>query len=162
MADAAQIWDVLAPFIAAGLASWLTYHFALKQRRGEILIDQRLAAFNSLQAALVDLVHYCEFKHHPGDDIGPSLPEGTPKSALLNIQIISQCFDANRIFISKKSRELLSKLLGLVSMAASMELAVVSDPELEDRSLYGQIREDADSCLESLHTELGLPGKAAP
>src|SRR5687767_5481210 len=69
MGTAAQVWDVLAPFVAAGLASWLTYHFALRQRRGEILIEQRLAAFNSLQAVLVGLVHYCEFKHHPGDDI---------------------------------------------------------------------------------------------
>src|SRR5687768_6045848 len=162
MGTAAQVWDVLAPFVAAGLASWLTYHFALRQRRGEILIEQRLAAFNSLQAVLVGLVHYCEFKHHPGDDIGPSLPEGAPHSALLNAQRISHCIDANRIYVSSPTRAELTRLCRSVSMAASMELAVTSSPEFEDRSLYGQIRKDADQCIERLHGELKLPGTASP
>jgi hypothetical protein len=160
VAVAAQVWDVLAPFVAAILASWLTYWFAMRQRRGEILLEQRLAAFNALQAALVGLVHYCEFKHRPGDDIGPSLPEGTPISALHNVQRLSHCVDANRIYISSPTRTALTKLCRSVSIAASMELAVLSDPSLEDRSLYGQMRKDADLCIERLHSELHLPGKA--
>lgn len=161
MATAAQVWDVLAPFISAGLASWLTHHFALRQRRGEILIEQRLAAFNSLQAALVGLAHYCEFKHSPGDDVGPSLPDGTPRSALLNAQRIRHCIDANRIYISLTTRTALTNLSHSVSIAASMELSAIADPNVEDREIYSQIRKDADECIERLHAELNLPGTAS-
>ncbi len=155
---ATQFWDIAAPFVAAGLAAWLTYLLSLRQRRAEILIEQRLGAFNAIQSTLVGLLHYCEYRGRPGDDIGPSLPEGVPIAALGNAQRLSHCIDANRIYLSSAARSKLLHLRQSVAMAASMELAVTNGAEYEDSELYIRLKLEADACIEFLHGELGLPG----
>jgi hypothetical protein len=153
-----ESWDLLSPFIAAGLAAWFAYKFALRQRRAEILMAEKLAAFKALQSALVGVRQYASLKDYPSDDIGFMLPDGVPASALLQANHLTHVQDAYRIFVSAESRAQVDGLVQRLFQVASMELAVHSDPTLEDRKLYRDLRAYADACIEGLYKELQLPG----
>ena len=55
-----QMYNYLSPFIAAIAASWLTYFFTIRQKRHEILLQEKLNAFKSIQERLVSIRRYCE------------------------------------------------------------------------------------------------------
>jgi hypothetical protein len=159
---AEMIYSYVSPFIAAGMASWLTYALAIRQKRHEVLIGERLAAFKAVQARLVALKHYCEATagEYSGGDLQPrvdDLPEGEPRSALTQATELQRVVDQHRIFFSAAARKDLDGLSQQVCLLASMELAVTSDPSLGDPGVYGSASEQVDRCIERLYKELRFP-----
>jgi len=160
----AKIYGYLAPFIAACVASWITYYFTLRQKKHELLLQEKLHAFKAIQAYLVSLRRYCEagIAEVEGGDFNPtfeSLPENDPKSALIHSTALQNVIDSNLIFISHSARKALNELIQQVYMLCSMELAISSDPELKSSSPSGYsatIRE-VENCINILYSELKLP-----
>src|SRR5690606_25966642 len=150
-----------SPFIAAGLASWIAYLLAIRQRRHEVLISEQSSAFKLLHGVLIDLVRFCDTEIE-GGDFGASaenLDPSVPRSPLEHGARLRSVLDQAQVFLNTRALAELSALVGSVYGAASMELAAASNPDLNlrDPRIYESIRKQAERCSEILLKELGFP-----
>ena len=159
-----KIYSYLAPFLAAGIASWLTYALAMRQRKQELLIQERLAAFKAIQERLVSIRRYCEagLGEQGGSDFAArfeSLPQSDPRSALLHASALQDVIDKNSIFVSQKGRVALKELTCQLALLCTMELAIASDPSIKSSSEngYNAGARAVDVCIGALYEELRLP-----
>jgi hypothetical protein len=160
----AKVFQYLSPFIAAALASWLTYFFAVRQHKHAILIKEKLAAFKVVQERLVAIRRYCEagIAEIEGGDFNPTfeaLPDTDARSALLHSAALRYVIDANRIWLSDEEIKALNDLSAQMGMLCSMELAISADPSLKETGVSGYsaaIRE-VDTCINTMRDELNLP-----
>lgn len=164
MPPIADLYAYVSPFIAAGLASWLTYALAIRQKRYEILITEKLAAFKVVQTQLVALDHYCEaaMGEYSGGDFHPrisDLLESESSSALTQAINLQRVVDQNCIFFSAPVRKKLNGLSQQIYLLANMELAVAvtSDNNFSDSDAYEKVSKLVDCCIEELYQELKLP-----
>jgi hypothetical protein len=117
-----------SPFLAAGLASVLTYVTVGRQKRMDVLTTERLGAFKAVQSALVGLKHYCEGAagELEGGDFSrrvEDLPSAIPRSALTQGEALRGVIDGSQIFFSKQARKELESLVQQVYLLENMELA---------------------------------------
>ena len=145
-----------SPFIAAFLTSWLTYRFAVHQKRQELLNQERLTAAKSLCERLAALKRYCEagLGALQGGDLSPrfeSLPSGDPRSALLHFAAVRYALHANRLFLTQGQARPVEAVQAQVGNLCSMEFALSDapgSPELSRsvHSVYEACARAADSC----------------
>lgn len=156
----------LSPFLAALLASYLTYLFTMRSRKYEILLKERIPAFKSIQRRIVSLKRYCmarvaeyqgnEFAAHFDD-----LPGEDKKSALSHRSELGNLVEENLIFLSSQSRKSLEDLDTQLSLLCNLELSLAANPDQSITSsaqgAYEATLDRIDTCLENLYSELKLP-----
>jgi len=151
-----------SPFLAAGLASVLTYVTVGRQKRMDVLTIERLGAFKAVQSALVGLKHYCESAagELDGGDFSrrvEDLPSDVPRSALTQSDALRSVIDGSQIFFPKQARKELEGLVQKVSLLASMELAAATEPSVASRESYARTIDQVEACIERLYSCLRLP-----
>lgn len=137
-------------------------------RKHDILLDEKIRVFKKLQKRMVDFKKYCEAALGSYDNRGEFHPnlgvlsESIDKAALRHLTVLHEIEQEDFIFLSKKSRRLLSELHSNCSMMPSMEIAFFGNED--DATIMNsvpQVYESAirniDKCLQSLYEELEFP-----
>ncbi|GEA04793.1 hypothetical protein KUL17_36900 [Alteromonas sp. KUL17] len=146
----------------------LKVDLSVLSRKHNILLDEKVRVFKKLQKRLVEFKKYCEAALGSYDQRGEFhphlgvLPKGIDKASLQHITALHEIEQEDFIFLSKKSRSLLSKLRDNCSMMCSMEMAISSennDSEMARSTIpaYESAMRNIDSCLQSLYEELEFP-----
>ena len=137
-------------------------------RKHNILLDEKIRVFKKLQKRLVEFKKYCEAalgsydqrgEFHPNLEV---LSKDIDKASLRHITALHEIELEDFIFLSEKSRSILSELLHDCSIMCSMEIAIFSednDSEMVRSTVpvYEKAMKNIDSCLLSLYEELELP-----
>ncbi|TNZ55704.1 hypothetical protein CGK45_22735 [Vibrio parahaemolyticus] len=148
----------------------LKVELALLSRKHDILLGEKVRVFKKLQERLVGFKRYCEAALGSYDSRGEfhqnleSLDKSIDKSALLHITALHEIEQEDFIFLSERSKEILSDLHTNCSMMCSMELAVCANRD--DKCMvestipvYEAAMVNIDKCLQSLYEELEFPSK---
>ncbi|WP_303312187.1 hypothetical protein [Hymenobacter sp. BT730] len=158
--DFFKIFLTIAPFISAGLASFLTYSFGTKAKRKEYLYQNRVESFRQIAIKVSELKKYCFGKIAliQGNEFSPFFDlEG---SGLMHRSAIADTVDFNQIFLTKKSRQYLDELIAHMSFICNKELAIsgrgMHEEPSNDSSVYESTVKKADECLAVLYRELDL------
>ncbi len=162
-----EIYTYLSPFIAAFVASYITYLFGIRAKKHEVLMAQRIPAFKAIQKQLVAFRRYyvASLSEMSGSEFAPKLedlPEEERKSPLEQRQSLDAVLADNLIFLSKESRKCLDALDGSLELLCSEELLRASEPENqtwrdEVKGFYERILSQVDACTEEIYKELKLP-----
>lgn len=139
-------------------------------KKHTMLFDEKIIVFKKLQKRLVNFKKYCiamigevgdvsEF--HPNLQV---LSADIDKSALPHITALYEIKQEDFIFLSEKSKELLSSLLNSLSMMPSMEIHILrdnNDSEIQKNftEVYLNAIEKIDECLIGLFNELEFPNQ---
>ncbi len=154
--DYFQAASLLSPFVAAALTSLLSYNFATKTKRKEYLYQNRVEAFKLIAAKVAAFKIYCEGRIAilRGNEFSPYYDEAG--SGLSFRSEIARESELNQIFLTPKSRKVITSLLGNISLMCNAELAASASEE----DLYGNVYElaakECENCLSILYSELDL------
>jgi hypothetical protein len=161
-------WFLLAsPFIAAILASVLTYWFGFRSKKQAIVLHERLRAFQAIQRQLALTARYCraasaesaggEFSRRRGE-----LPADAQGSALSHWTTLQDLVDDNLHVLPPEPRQALEDVGRHLSGLSSMELAL-DDPSPDARIVasargaYEAVASAIEGCIATLYKSLGLP-----
>jgi hypothetical protein len=137
-------------------------------KRTDILYSERLTAFKLLQKRLVSLRRYCDahVDEEQGSEFAPGpeqLDVNDNKSILSHWSELEPLLDENRIFLSSASRAAFEHLRNQLSLGASMELWLASDPAPEvvasKSDGYMAVRDRVTECINALFNDLGFPSE---
>lgn len=155
--DFFKIFVVIAPFISAGLASFLTYVFGTRAKRKEYLYQNRIESFKQIAIKISELKKYCLSKVacYEGNEFSPFYDlEG---SGLMHRSSISDTVEFNQIFLTNKSQKALTDLMNQLSFICNVELSIASgNDDLNNSSVYEATLKQADICLTVIYKELGI------
>src|SRR3972149_7355868 len=111
----------------------LKVDLSLLSRKHDILLDEKIRVFKKLQSRLVDFKKYCEASLGSYDNRGEFHPnlqvlsKDIDKASLQHITALHEIEQEDFIFLSKKSRDILSELHRNCSMMCSMEIAIFGE-----------------------------------
>lgn len=155
--DFFKLFVLAAPFISAGLASYLTYVSSTKAKRKEYLYQNRIEGFKEIATNIAELKRYClgNIALNQGNEFAPFYDE--TGSGLMYRTAIAHAADFNQIFLTNISQKSISELLDQMSFICNFELLKSTNPdEFSDISVYNATLKQAESCLSTLYKELGL------
>ncbi|MFV5215526.1 hypothetical protein ACLIIZ_17525 [Azonexus caeni] len=161
-----KVEDVKSVYVAE--IERLKMDLSLLARKHNILLDEKIRVFKKLQKRLVDFKKYCEAalgsygersEFHPNLEV---LSKRIEKTTLRHLTALHNIEQEDFIFLSKKSRSILSKLHDSCSIMCSMEIAVHGEETgtvmaLSTIPVYESAIINIDNCLESLYEELEFP-----
>lgn len=166
-----EIYNLLSPFIAAFVASLITYLFTVRAKKHEALITQKLQAFKAIQKqlSLFKDYYFARLGEIQGNEFAPmvkDLPEEARKSPLIQRQALSTVLADNSIFLSKESRKCLDSLDGSLNLLCNLEMYAATETwalmknlqNIDAKYAYEQILFQIDECIEKMYRELKLPG----
>lgn len=147
----------------------LKVDLSLLSQKHTILFDEKIRVFKKLQKRLVKFKKYCnasvgtygvvsEFHENLA-----SLPRNIEKSALMHLTELRAIVEKDFIFLSEKSKKLLSKLTNhstLESMEIHLHGSNSEDVEKGAAELYESLIKEIDECLIGLYEELEFPAKS--
>lgn len=147
----------------------LKVDLSLISQKHTILFDEKIRVFKKLQKRLVKFKKYCEASIGTYGNVSEfhinlaSLPQGFEKSALLHLTDLREIVNKDFIFLSEKSKSLLSNLTNHPTLE-SMEIHLNGpDSKLVEQGaveLYEIIIKEIDECLMGLYEELEFPAKS--
>ena len=159
-----EFYNIISPFIAAFLASFLTYYFTVRTKKHEALIAQRLPAFKAIQKKLVSIQRYCEAKRAEldGDEFSSRLNDLSSedqKSALEHLTELKMIADENQVFLSKSSKKSIERIYSALALLCSMELSTIEHPDefALGPGAYSLPLERIEESVQKLYGELKLP-----
>jgi len=154
-----KILNIVSPFLAAGLASWLTYVYGFRKQKSEVFLLKRLDALKEVHDSVLLAKRYCDthLAEIHGNENAP-WPESL-KGYLSGLSLLEQTanlYDANRMFLLSNEAERFSALIEQISMIASMERAIIDAPDLmhTTESGYQGGSSLAEACLQELYKDL--------
>lgn len=161
-----RVEDVKSGYVAE--IERLKVDLSILSRKHNILLDEKIRVFKKLQKRLVDFKKYCEAALGSYDERGEFHPnlevlsKDIDKASLRHITALHEIEQEDFIFLSKKSREILSELHSNCSIMCSMELSVFgeeSGSEIAQSTIpvYESAISNIDQCLQSLYEELEFP-----
>ena len=164
-----EIYTYLSPFIAAFIASLITYLFTVRAKKHEILMTHKLEAFKAIQKllSLFKSYYFAKLSEIQGNEFAPmvvDLPDEAQKSPLLQRQALNLVLSGNSIFLSADSRKSLSYLDSSLGFLCNLELNAQIElgtlklvTEVDTKSAYEQILFQIDECIDKMYEELKLP-----
>lgn len=151
-----QIASIVSPFIAAILASLLSYSFTTKTKRKEFLYQNRVDSFKSIAAKITSFKKYClgRIASLKGNEFSPYYDE--EGSGLTFRREISTDSELNQLFLTKKSRSAIDSLLNNMGPLCNAELHNAPPNEYSYGNVYELSLKECENCLEILYKELDL------
>jgi hypothetical protein len=161
-----KVEDVKVGYVAE--IERLKMDLSILSRKHNILLDEKVRVFKKLQKRLVEFKKYCEAalgsydkrgEFHPNLEV---LSEEIDKASLQHITALHEIEQEDFIFLTEKSRNLLSELHNNCSMMCSMEIAIFGNEEdyeiiQSTIPIYKSAMSNIDKCLQSLYEELEFP-----
>lgn len=161
---ATTIWTYAGPFVAALMASAITYAFLRRAKRRELADAERLAAFRALHERLLSLARYCdafaaEISGGDFDDRLDDLPESDHRSALMHRNDIYRTRQQWQYLLSAKANDALRDLDGQLGLICTMNLTATQEYLRSDGAAetYTSMSEHAMKCIDTLYEALELP-----
>lgn len=152
-----QFFTLLIPIAAAIGVGVITYFYAIKSKKFDLLYASKIPAFKEIAAKLTDFRSSClgRVAEYSGTDFSPYSCTG---SALTHRTDIVIAVDANIIFLSRSSRQEIMKLLNKMGVLCNLELRLAANPDdIKDyREIYQQFGDDTEKLIELLYNELNL------
>lgn len=123
-----QILTLSIPILSALIIALITYRFAIKSKKFDLLYASKIPAFKEIAAKLTDFRLSCLGKvaEYKGLEFSPYL---VTSSVLIHRGYIAAVTDANAIFLSKDNREKLTKLMDNMGKLCSLELRLAGNPD---------------------------------
>ncbi|MDY3339116.1 hypothetical protein D1J36_007430 [Riemerella anatipestifer] len=154
-----KIFTLLSPFIAAFIAARLTFFFTLKSKKFDILYANKIPAFKNINEKLIEYKIFClgRVAYFEGNELSPYWYEDI--GAFEFRKSITKVYEENSIFVSKKSRISIEKLINNLSLLCNMEIQIVDD-KLDERidlkEIYFKSYLEVDKLIQILYEELNL------
>jgi hypothetical protein len=162
-----EIFNFLSPFIAAFLASWITYRLTLKSKKIDYLLKYRIESFKNLSNKISQIKkqYLYNISELTTDDIGihkSILENNKSKSTMILLTELISIHEESQIFLTKKARSTLNDFIKKTSTICGMELSMSNEANQEDFkesyvNRYNQAIKEIESCLEVLYKELKIP-----
>jgi hypothetical protein len=162
-----DIYTYLSPFLAALIASVITYFFTTRAKKQEVLILQRLQAFKAVQKqlALFKAYYFAKLSEIQGNEFAPmvkDLPDDARKPPLLQRQSLESVLSDNAIFLSSASRKSLSELDSSLGLLCNLELDHEYEVmnlvnRVESKYVYEQLLFQIELCIDRMYKDLKLP-----
>lgn len=152
-----QFFTLLIPILSATIVGVLTYLFALKSKRIDLLYQNKIPAFKELALKLTEYKNFClgRVAYLQGNEYSPFWEEGS--GTLHHRTEIANVAAHNAIFLTDHSRKLLYKMLAEMGLSCNIEVALILDPDLTiDSKVYEVKANTVDMIIESLYKELNL------
>ena len=146
----------------------LKVDLSVLSRKHDILLDEKIRVFKKVQKRLVEFKKYCEAALGSFDQRGEfhpnleALSEDIDKASLQHITALHEIEQEDFIFLTEKSKELLSELHSNCSMMCSMEISIFGNEENHEIiqstiPVYESAISNIDKCLQGLYEELEFP-----
>jgi hypothetical protein len=152
-----QIITFLMPIAAASIVGLLTYFFAIKSKKFDLLYASKIPAFKEISAKLTKFKSSCFGKvaEYRGFDFSPYYNSG---STFTHRTEIVEVVDANIIFLSKICRKEIAELLNQMGVACSLELKLAADKNdsVDHSEVYQKLGTDTEKLIELLYKDLNL------
>jgi hypothetical protein len=148
--------------------------FKAEQKRSDILLSERLAAFKVLSEKLIALRRYCharsaelrnESEFEPRTD---ALSPAENISLLMHHELIQRALEERELFVSPTSRNAFDRLFSQMGMGFNIELLfssetddpVIDGVKLNTYELYDLVAKRVNDVSETLYSDLEFPEKA--
>ncbi|KQN32356.1 hypothetical protein ASE92_17265 [Pedobacter sp. Leaf41] len=152
-----QITTLLIPIAAASTVGLLTYFFAIKSKKFDLLYASKIPAFTEISSKLTKFKSSCFGKvaEYRGMDFSPYAYSG---STLAHLREIVEVVDANIIFLSKSNRNKIEQLLSQMGMACNLELRLAADKNdsADYSEVYQKLGHETEKLIELLYKDLNL------
>ena len=113
---------LFSPLLTATLTSTITYYFALKGKKFDILYQNKISECKAVVIKLVDYKVYCmgRIAYLQGNELAPHWEEGT--GTLSHQTEISQAVALNTFYLSQNSVDNLNNLISAMSVLSNVEM----------------------------------------
>ena len=152
-----QMFTLLIPILSAAIVGLLTYFFALKSKKFDLLYQNKVPAFKEIALKLTAYRNFClgRVAFLQGNEFSPFWESGP--GALHHRTEIANVIALNSIFLSKRNNDFLYSLLNDMSLMCNMEVSLITNPEMNvDSNIYFNEVKRVDSAIQSLYSELNL------
>lgn len=154
-------WDMVVKVLALIVplvAGYVGYKLGFKAKKAEILLQNKVAAFQQLNEALVEFKRYLGAveAENTGNEFAEAPEEG--ESALTHRQKLYRLADKHAIFLNRDSRFKLDTFLGNISLLNNAELyeAAGNNPDINWMEGHGKFAEQVDEIIDILYKDLNL------
>ncbi|MCW4469087.1 hypothetical protein OGH69_08940 [Flavobacterium sp. MFBS3-15] len=154
-------WDLVVKSTALAvpcIATYIGYRFGLKSKKTEILIQQKVAAFQQINEGLTDFKRYlmAVIAENSGNEFAPHPEEG--EGALTHREKLHRLYEKHSIFLSSKSRKEFEDLIGEMSLLNNAELNIAADKntDINWMSGYPIFVDKVDRVIAALYKDLNL------
>lgn len=153
-------------FIAALVASYLTYRFGIRSRSKESLTNDRRRAFDSIKDRLVSIIRYCDARaaDSRGMNLAPrvsDLPSPDQLTSLQHIFHLRWTIEEHRHLLPEQFFRRVNSLEAPLFGCAIIEITLDSGHSLgtavDPISMYSKASELARECVLELRRVLDLP-----
>jgi hypothetical protein len=162
-----EIFKLLSPFIAAFLASWITYPLTLKSKKIDYLLKYRIESFKNLSSKISQIKkqYLYNISELTTDDIGihkSILENNKSRSTMILLTKLISIHEEYQIFLTKRARSTINDFIRYTSTICGMELSMFDEANLEDFNesyvnRYKRAIKEIESCLVGLYRELKIP-----
>lgn len=149
--------SIILPLILAALSAFLTYKFTINSKRVEILYQNKIPAFKEIAYKIIEFKNFCDGRvaYFRANEYSPFYEEGA--GTLKHRTEIAKSFPTNNIFLSRKSKILVTDLINNMSGLCSAEVSLTySDIELDPSWEYERMSILSSTVIENLYQELNL------
>lgn len=157
--DFFKTFTLISPFIAAFIAARLTFFFSLKSKKFDIIYANKIPAFKNINEKLIEYKIFClgRVAYFEGNGLSPYWVEDI--GAFEFRKSITKVYEENSIFVSKKSRSSIEKLINNLSLLCNMEIQIVDnklDEKIDLKETYNNAYFEVDELIQILYEELNL------
>lgn len=157
--DFFKTFTLISPFIAAFIAARLTFFFSLKSKKFDIIYANKIPAFKNINEKLIEYKIFClgRVAYFEGNELSPYWVEDI--GAFEFRKSITKVYEENSIFVSKKSRSSIEKLINNLSLLCNMEIQIVDnklDEKIDLKETYNNAYLEVDELIQILYEELNL------
>ncbi|HJP62292.1 MAG TPA: hypothetical protein VJ844_02565 [Mucilaginibacter sp.] len=153
-----QTLSLVIPILSVIIVGVITYYFAIKSKKFELLYESKIPAFKEISAKLTEYKTFCwgRVAYYQGNAFSPYYSDQL--KALHHRTEIAKSYESNSIFLSKRNRNAIIELLNAMSILCNIELQIASYPNnTNDYSdAYELAAKKVDSLIEMLYDDLNL------
>ena len=152
-----QVITVISPLICTFLLGILTYKFAIKSKKFDLLYASKIPAFKEIAIKLTNYKTYCWGKYASINGMEFAAFFDEPGGALFHRKEIASVTEHNAIFLSKQNRKALEELIGSIGILCNIELHITNDNLISYNSdPYENAAKKVEALIDTLYKDLNL------
>jgi hypothetical protein len=153
-----QILTLCIPLLSALIVGVLTYKFAIRSKKFDLLYASKIPAFKDIAVKLTNYKTFCRGRvaYYQGNEFSPNYVAGV--GALSHRIEITTVTDLNSIFLSKSNRESIRTLLNNISILCNIELHIAEgkDVATDYSNVYEAAALQVEALIDILYQDLNL------
>jgi hypothetical protein len=149
-----QFFTLFLPLASASVVGYLTYRFAIKSKKFDILYQHKVPAFKEVTYKLINYKAYClgRITHLTGNPVSPYYDDEL--NAMHYHGEVAKAVDLNIIFLSESNKLIINQLLYKMEGISTSEIDFGRDQMMVD--WLNEIVEEIEKVINVLYTDLNL------